>query len=98
MLPYLCIYDSEQARLNKTWMTRRTLFRCVFAACLVPLVCGWGLFYPWHEFPQYLTNWGLILCLLSLCLSAYMPYDQHYRQKPCLMAMNHLVFSLALIM
>ena len=75
MLQFLCIYDSEQKRLNRTFMTRRTLFRCVFASMLVPCILGWGMFYPWVEFPQYLTNWGNMLVLISLCLSSYLPYD-----------------------
>ena len=65
---------------------------------LVPCILGWGLFYPWKEFPQYLTNWGMILVLTSLCLSSYLPYDQEYRKKPCLMALNHIIFSLSLIL
>ena len=96
-LKYMCVFDSEQKRLCKTWLTRRTLFRCIFAALLVPVAFGWGLFYSWVDFPQYLTNWGIVLVLMSLCFSAYMPYQQDYRKRPCLMASHHLLFSLALI-
>ena len=95
LLEYFCIFDSEQKRFGKTWLTKRTLFRCAFAAFIVPIILGWGVLYPWHEYPQYLTNWGHILVLGSLCFSAYMPYVPDYRRRPCLMASHHLLFSMA---
>ena len=46
-LEYLCIYDLEQKRLCETWITKRTIFRCLFAALLVPLIAGWFFLYDW---------------------------------------------------
>ena len=61
----------------------------------MPIVPLWFLFYPAHEFIVYFTNWGLIITIFSLIVSAFMPYDTLYRQKPNKMALNHLLISAA---
>ena len=70
----------------------------LFASLLTPVFAGWFYLYPAHEFHQYLTNWGLVAVFSSLCISAYMPYSKTYRKKPKLMALNHALMSLAIIM
>ena len=55
----------------------------------------WFVFYPAHEFPMFFTNWGLVMTILSLLISAFMPYDIKYRQKPNKMALNHLFFAMS---
>ena len=95
MLEYLCVFDKEQDRLGQTWLPKRTALRVLLVSALVPIVPLWFVFYPAHEFPMFFTNWGLIMTISSLLVTAFMPYDTKYRQKPNKMALNHLLFSMA---
>ena len=96
-LEYLCIFDVEQKRLCNTWITKRILFRLFFASLLLPLIPMWHYLYHFNTFFPYLTNWGLVLTLSSLLVTAYMPYSKTYRKKKKLMAWNHALLSMAII-
>ena len=78
-------------------MTKRIIFRLIFASLLLPLIPGWCYLYDWNHFFQYLTNWGVVLTLCSLVVTAYMPYSKTYRKKTKLMAWNHALLSLAIV-
>ena len=96
-LEYLCIFDIEQQRLSQTWLTKRIVLRILFASLLVPIFAGWFYLYPAGEFHQYFTNWGLVAVFASLCITTYMPYSKNYRKKPRLMAINHFLFTFAIL-
>ena len=96
MLQYLCIYDAEQHRLLKNWISKRILLRMTMAAVLLSLLPCWLFFHPLRELPLDPANWALLTVVASLFLSAYVPYSKTYRNKPRLMATNHFLLSLAI--
>ena len=79
LLEYLVVFDKEQDRLGQTWLPKRTALRVFLVSSLVPILPLWFLFYPAYEFPIFFTNWGLLMTITSLTLSAFMPYDTLYR-------------------
>ena len=97
LLEYLCIFDSEQQRLCKTWLTKRNLIRIIFIGLLVPLITGWFFLYGWAGYVKSLANWGVFLVISSLICSSMVPYSKNYRRKPRLMALNHALFSMAIL-
>ena len=97
-LEYLCIFDSEQKRFARTFLTKRNLGRFVFVSLLVPLIPGWFHLYGWGQFEEKLTNWGMVFVIANLIISVLMPYSKNYRKKPLLMAVNHAIFSIAIIL
>ena len=97
LLEFLCIFDSEQKRLCKTWVTWRNLFRILFIALLVPLITGWFFLYGWADYQKYMTNWGVFVVLASLICSGLVPYSKNYRRKPNLMALNHALLSMSIL-
>ena len=97
-LEYLCIFDAEQKRLCHTWITKRILFRIIFAAFIFPAIPGWFLLHEYSTFFSYATNWGHLVTMASLIVSAYVPYSQTYRRKPRLMAWNHALLSCSVLL
>ena len=96
LLEFLCVFDKEQDRLGQVFMHKRVALRTFLLSLLIPIAPFWFAFYPAQEFLVYFTNWGLLMTILSLTLSALMPYDILYRSKPNKMALHHLMLSMSL--
>jgi cytochrome c oxidase assembly factor CtaG len=64
----------------------------------IPFIPAWLLFYPAYEFKQYVTNWGLVIQIISLVFSFLMPFDLKYTKKPWKMALNHLLITLSVLL
>jgi len=73
------------------------VIRILFIALLVPLITGWFFLYGWDDYQCELANWGVFLVLASLICSGLIPYSKNYRKKPRLMALNHALLSLAIL-
>ena len=71
--------------------------RMIFIALLVPIITGWFFLYGYNDFEKHLANWGVVIVLASLICSGLLPYSKNYRRKPRLMAMNHSLMSLAIL-
>ena len=58
---------------------------------------GWFFVYGSAGYIKSLANWGVFLVLSSLICSSMVPYSKNYRKKPKLMALNHALFSMAIL-
>ena len=92
----MCNFDHEH-KICKKAMSWRNTIRIVFALGQIYLLAHWYRLYGWGMFEQYLTNWGIVMVLISLCASAYLPYCKDYKKCPGLMAFNHIMLSLAIV-
>ena len=96
-LEHLCCFDQE-AKDCKESLSWKNTFRIFFAVLHVLLIACWFHLYGWGMFEQYLTNWGICLILVSLCVSTYIPYCEDYKKRPGLMAFNHIILSVAIVL
>ena len=95
-LEHLCVFDQEVKKCKKS-LSCSQVGRIVCAIAHVLLIAGWYHLYGWGQFEQYLTNWGICIVLVSLSVSTYVPLCRDYKRQPGLMAFNHLMMSLSIV-